>query len=166
MRRQIQKILEQKGINMNALATKAQVSYSTVHDLITGQAPVGKSQYKTLHALAQELEMSTDEFVQACEFPEVEHFQAGDEGNVSIEVGQGNSVTEPPFVVAATKKKYNPFSETSREWTHRALDLLDQTGGLDMVCPKCHTNPTMIIEGNRRMMSCECGYIAMGEILF
>lgn len=74
MKRQIQKTLEQKGMNMLSLATSAHVSYSTVHDLITGRVPAEKAKYVTLHPLALALDMSTDEFVQACEYPEVEDY--------------------------------------------------------------------------------------------
>lgn len=76
MESQIQQILKAHGISMLELAKRAQVPYVTAHDLLTGKTSAAKARYYTLHALAQALEMSTDEFVQACEFPAVEDFAA------------------------------------------------------------------------------------------
>lgn len=71
---------------MFELAKRAQVPHVTVHDLLTGKTSVTKARYYTLHSLALALQMSTDEFVQAYEFPAVEDYVAFNPGKVLLDV--------------------------------------------------------------------------------
>ena len=57
--------------------------------------------------------------------------------------------------------------------SHQSIMLMQQalreyreTGDTTVICPKCGKKPILTREGNRRSLSCECGYLFMAEIFF
>lgn len=67
-----------------------------------------------------------------------------------------------------TRKISLPLSEESRMLAKKARRELEKDLKTSVVCPRCHTHPTLVItpDGGRSDVSCDCGYVYSGEIYF
>ena len=47
---------------------------------------------------------------------------------------------------------------------NQAVEEMKKNGYVITTCPKCNTTPKVILDGNRTVVKCKCGYVVDAEI--